>query len=127
MKSLKNSLRLEEIAFFTIALLALKQLDYSWGIILLFFFAPDLGALGYLINPRLGSFTYNLVHHKGTAIAAYLIGLQLANPAIQFAGLILFAHSSFDRAIGYGLKLPGTFDQTHLGPIGKAAKSSSKS
>ncbi len=119
---MKNTLRLEEIAYFMLALLAFIQLDYSWGIFALFFLAPDLSALGYLVNARIGAVSYNLIHHKASAILIYLLGLYLANSALQFAGIILFAHSSLDRAFGYGLKLPSSFNNTHLGPIGKAAK-----
>jgi hypothetical protein len=34
-------------------------------------------------------------------------------------GLIWAAHIGIDRALGYGLKLPTSFNQTHLGPIGR--------
>jgi hypothetical protein len=34
-------------------------------------------------------------------------------------GLIFLAHSSFDRAAGYGLKYFDGFNHTHLGWIGK--------
>jgi hypothetical protein len=34
-------------------------------------------------------------------------------------GLIFLAHSSFDRAAGYGLKYFDGFNHTHLGYIGK--------
>jgi hypothetical protein len=39
---------------------------------------------------------------------------------LQLAGIILFTHSSMDRVFGYGLKYPDSFNNTHLGPIGKA-------
>ena len=32
---------------------------------------------------------------------------------------ILIAHVGFDRALGYGLKLPTSFRDTHLGRIGR--------
>jgi hypothetical protein len=32
---------------------------------------------------------------------------------------ILAAHVGFDRALGYGLKLPTSFRDTHLGRIGR--------
>jgi hypothetical protein len=31
----------------------------------------------------------------------------------------LFCHSSLDRVLGYGLKYPDAFQNTHLGRIGK--------
>ncbi len=33
--------------------------------------------------------------------------------------LIWTAHISFDRLLGYGLKYPTKFGDTHLGPIGR--------
>ncbi len=35
----------------------------------------------------------------------------------------LFAHSSMDRMLGYGLKYEDSFGNTHLGMIGKKSKS----
>jgi hypothetical protein len=34
-------------------------------------------------------------------------------------GTILVAHSGMDRMMGYGLKLPSSFQDTHLGRIGR--------
>ena len=33
---------------------------------------------------------------------------------------ILGAHIGFDRALGYGLKLPSGFKDTHLGRLGRS-------
>ena len=38
---------------------------------------------------------------------------------LELAAIILFAHSSLDRALGYGLKYDDSFGNTHLGSIGK--------
>jgi hypothetical protein len=40
---------------------------------------------------------------------------------LALAGVIIFAHSSLDRALGYGLKFSDSFTNTHLGRIGRAA------
>ena len=37
----------------------------------------------------------------------------------EIAGAILIAHVGMDRAVGYGLKLPTSFQDTHLGRMGK--------
>ncbi|HLO15859.1 MAG TPA: DUF4260 family protein, partial [Anaerolineales bacterium] len=62
---MKNLLKLEELFLFGLSLFLFSRLDYSWGWYALLFLTPDLSALGYLINPRVGSWTYNLIHHKG--------------------------------------------------------------
>jgi hypothetical protein len=47
------------------------------------------------------------------------IGALLASPAILLAAAILIAHVGMDRAVGYGLKLPSSFQDTHLGRMGR--------
>jgi hypothetical protein len=41
---------------------------------------------------------------------------------LQLAASILIAHVGMDRALGYGLKLPSAFQDTHLGRIGRKAQ-----
>jgi len=115
---MKNLLKLEELLMFGLALFLFSVLDYGWGWYALLFFAPDLSMIGYLANPRLGAWTYNLIHHKGLAVALYVLGSLLSVSWLMFAGTLLFGHSSFDRVLGYGLKYPDSFHATHLGKIG---------
>lgn len=117
---MKNLLKLEELLMFGLALFLFSGLDYGWGWYTLLFFAPDLSMIGYLMKPRLGSWTYNLIHHKGLAVALYVLGSLLTIPWLMFAGTLLFGHSSFDRVLGYGLKYPDAFRNTHLGVIGRS-------
>lgn len=116
---MKTLLRFEELLMFLFSLYLFSGLDASWGLFALLFFAPDLSMLGYLINPRLGAWTYNLIHHKGTGITLYVLGSLLTIPWLTFAGILFFSHSSFDRIMGYGLKHEDAFQNTHLGKIGK--------
>jgi hypothetical protein len=39
-------------------------------------------------------------------------------PVVLFVGILLWAHSSLDRIMGYGLKYPDSFQHTHLGTVG---------
>jgi hypothetical protein len=75
--------------------------------------------IGYLMNPRFGAWTYNLIHHKGTGVTLYVLGSLLTIHWLMFAGTLLFAHSSFDRIFNYGLKHEDAFQNTHLGRIGR--------
>lgn len=70
--------------------------------------------VGYLRNPQLGAFTYNLVHNWFVGLAALGLGLWLSNEVLLFAGAILLAHVGGDRLAGYGLKHPTEFKDTHL-------------
>lgn len=119
---MRNILRIEELAMGLFAVFAFAGMGLSWWWFAALILAPDLSALGYLAGPRVGAFTYNLVHHRGLAVVIIMFGILLSSQWWQLAGLILFAHSSFDRAFGFGLKYPDSFNNTHLGPIGKAAK-----
>lgn len=118
---MKLLLKMEEIALVFLGVFAYTQLGYpAWWFALLIF-APDLSMLGYLATPQIGAFAYNLVHHKAVAILIYVVGLLLAQPLAQLAGVILFTHASLDRVFGYGLKYADSFQNTHLGRIGPVA------
>jgi hypothetical protein len=118
---MKNLLKIEEAAMFAAALWAYSSLGLPWWIFAVLLFAPDLGMVGYLAGPRVGAFTYNLAHHKAVALAVYGLGIYLGSQNLLVAGIILFAHSSIDRVLGFGLKHADSFQNTHLGRIGKAA------
>lgn len=115
---MKTLLKWEEAAMFLLSICLIGQLHYAWYWWLVWILAPDFSMIGYIVNTKFGAVCYNIVHHKGVAVALYLIGLYTYNQALQFAGLILFGHSSMDRGLGYGLKYPDSFQNTHLGRIG---------
>ena len=116
---MKYLVKLEELVLFGLALLLFSQLDYGWSIYALLFLTPDLSMIGYLVNTRLGAWTYNLIHHKGLAVALYISGSMFSVPSLMFAGTLLLGHSSLDRVFGYGLKYEDTFQNTHLGRVGR--------
>ncbi len=115
---MKNLLKLEEFFLFGLALFLFSELDYGWGSYALLFLTPDLSMIGYLANPRLGAWTYNLIHHKGLSVSLYFLGYLLSIPWLIFAGTLLLGHSSLDRVFGYGLKHEDAFQSTHLGGLG---------
>ena len=116
---MKTSLKLEELAMLLLGIFLFSQLNFSWWWFIGLFLAPDLGMLGYLINTKIGAFTYNLFHHKFVAIAIYFFGIFITSEIVQMIGVLLFSHASFDRIFGYGLKYEKGFKFTHLGEIGK--------
>jgi Domain of unknown function (DUF4260) len=92
----------------------------TWWVWLIVFFLPDLGFLGYLAGPRVGAFVYNALHFYAGGLllaAGGLLGLGTA--ALTAFGLLWVAHVGFDRMLGYGLKAPTGFNDTHLGRIGR--------
>ncbi len=78
--------------------------------------------LGYLVGTKMGAFIYNLLHHKGLALALIFAGHFTHHEVILAAGLVLFAYSAFDRMLGYGLKYPDSFKYTHLGWLSEPNK-----
>jgi len=116
---MRNLIKLEEFFLFLLSIYLFTQLDYAWWWYALLFLAPDLGMIGYIISPRVGALTYNLLHHKAIAVALFLIGAWLSVPPMQLTGVIILGHSSADRVLGYGLKYPDAFKHTHLGWIGR--------
>jgi hypothetical protein len=112
-------LRIEEALLTLLALFLFLSYGFDWWLFVALLLAPDLALFGYLLGPRAGAFAYNLAHHKGLAVALFVIGSYMAIPSLQIAGLIILAHSSLDRMIGYGLKYTDSFHHTHLGWIGR--------
>ena len=99
--------------------LAYSYLDGSFLAFLIIFFLPDLGMIAYLKGPRFGALIYNLAHTTALPFLL-LIGLYVAGSEnFMLYPLIWLAHIGFDRMLGYGLKLPSGFHDTHLGRIGK--------
>jgi hypothetical protein len=84
-----------------------------------FIFSPDISMLGYLVNARTGAFIYNFFHHKGIAILLTAAGYYFKLEVLLSIGILLFAHASFDRIWGYGLKYASDFKDTHLGSLEK--------
>lgn len=111
-------LRVEGLAILTVSLAAYHELDGSWAVFFLLFLWPDLFMLGYLLNPRMGASLYNLVH---TEIGPLLLGAVAVfarwHNTLLFA-IIWMAHIGLDRMLGYGLKYPTFFEDTHLQRVG---------
>lgn len=103
-------------------LLALSVLFYSlggmsWALFLLLALAPDLSMLGYLKGSRVGALSYNLGHTYLPPAILVAFGVLAGRPLYVSLGLIWFAHIGFDRMMGFGLKYPTGFGDTHLGRI----------
>ena len=116
---MKNILKSEEIGMFLFSIFVFSKMEFAWWWFPALILAPDISMIGYLINPKAGALCYNIAHHKGVALIIFALGFYLSNSHLQLAGIILFAHSSMDRILGYGLKYNDNFHNTHLGIIGK--------
>jgi Domain of unknown function (DUF4260) len=111
--------RLEGLVVFIAGLCGWLFWGASWWLFLLLLLTPDLSMLGYLLNARVGAALYNLVHSYPLAAVLLTAGLWFGVPLLSFAAVIMLAHIGWDRMLGYGLKFPSSFHDTHLGRIGK--------
>jgi Domain of unknown function (DUF4260) len=117
--------RVEAGAVALISLVAVVTLYPGWWwMVLAAFLAFDLSMVGYVRSPSAGATTYNVVHNYAfpavAGVAAF--ALETVSPAAStITGVLACAwafHVGVDRALGYGLKLPDSFTNTHLGRIG---------
>ena len=110
----KILLRLEGGTLLAVSLILYGYTGGNWLLFALLILAPDLSALGYLAGNKIGAYTYNLFHIYLLPAILGMYGLLGANTlALQFA-LIWFAHIGADRLLGFGLKYPSAFKDTHL-------------
>ena len=116
---IRTWLRLEGLA----ALVAGSVIYLRLGADLIWFvpalLTVDISMAGYLRGPRTGALTYNLFHNWATALVVLGAGLAASVPLVAMLGAVLVAHVGMDRTAGYGLKWPTSFQDTHLGHIGK--------
>ena len=101
---MKTLIKLEEFTLVLLSFYLFLALDYAWWWFPVLFLLPDISLLGYAINPKAGTVTYNFIHHKALAVILYLLGGFAQFPGMQAAGLVLFGHSSFDRLLGFELQ-----------------------
>lgn len=117
--SVGNLLRLEGAAVLAGAILLYAALGHQWVVFLVLFLAPDLAMIGYRANPSLGAITYNLAHCYALPALIGAVGWWTGTDNAVAVALIWSAHIGLDRMLGFGLKLPTGFRDTHLGRIGR--------
>ena len=87
---------------------------HPWWLLVALALAPDLSFLGYVAGPRIGAAAYDAMHRYVTPVVFAAAGVLANADAPVRIGLIWIAHIGIDRAIGYGLKYPTAFKDTHL-------------
>ena len=93
---------------------AYHELNGNWLLFFLLFLWPDLFMLGYLANVRVGGSLYNLVHtYTGPLLLGAAAVFEQWHNTLLFT-LIWTAHIGLDRMLGFGLKYPTFFKDTHM-------------
>ena len=110
-------LRLEGAALFGASIALYLHFDFSVLALVLLFLVPDLSMLGYLAGPRVGAATYNAVHTDLWPIILAAVGVLADTSVLIQVALIWLAHIGLDRMLGFGLKYPTAFKDTHLGRV----------
>ncbi|TVP44664.1 MAG: DUF4260 family protein [Gemmatimonadales bacterium] len=116
-------LRLEGLSVLVVAVTGYASLSGSWLLFGILFLAPDLAMLGYVRGPRLGAAVYNAGHAYLAPAVLGLAGWWGGYSLAVHLAVIWTAHIGFDRLLGYGLKLPTGFRDTHLGTLGQGRSS----
>lgn len=116
-RQVRTLLRLEGLVVLAAGVALYVGLGASWLTFALLFFVPDVSMVGYLRNREVGAIAYNLVHsYVGPALLGGL-GWWYDDPLMMQLAVIWGSHIGFDRVLGFGLKLPTGFGDTHLGAL----------
>ena len=88
--------------------------DFGWIPFVALILAPDLSFAAYVFGPKVGAVVYDTVHTEIFPIALGAAGVVGDSGVATKVALIWLAHIGFDRLLGYGLKYPTAFKDTHL-------------
>jgi hypothetical protein len=107
-------LRAEGGIVFVVSILLYGEIRANWILFVLLVLAPDLSILGYLFGVRLGTGVYNFFHVLVPPLLLIALSIFLKQFWLLPFGLIWTAHIGADRLLGFGLKYPTRFRDTHL-------------
>jgi hypothetical protein len=107
-------LRLEGLAIGAGAVLLYADGDHNWWLFALLALAPDLSFAAYALGPRAGAAGYNLLHNLALPIALGTTSVLADTNWGIAVSLVWLTHIGVDRLIGYGLKYPTAFKDTHI-------------
>lgn len=110
----RQLLHFEGLAVLVGSLVLYFDVGFGWLLLLALILAPDLSLLGYLGGPRLGALSYDVVHTYVGPVTLGVTGVVGGYETAAQIALIWAAHIGLDRFLGYGLKYPTEFKDTHL-------------
>jgi hypothetical protein len=117
--SVRLWLRIEAAVVCAASVWVYAQSGRGWGLFAALILVPDVSIAGYLGGPRVGAAVYNAVHSYAAPLLLGLWGVGTGHGNWLPFLAVWTAHSALDRAVGYGLKYPTSFGETHLGRIGR--------
>jgi hypothetical protein len=108
--------QLEGAAVFVLSVFSYHWGQGSWLQFGVFFLVPDISMIGYLAGARTGAAIYNAIHTYAGPLMLAGFSVAMAHHTTLLLSLIWIAHIGFDRMLGFGLKYPNSFKDTHLNP-----------
>jgi hypothetical protein len=112
--SVRVLLRLEGLAIAAVGVALYSEVDVSWWLFSALILAPDLAFIGYAAGAAAGAFAYNLTHNLILPVALGAVGVVADWRVTTAIALTWLVHIGVDRLLGYGLKYPTAFKDTHL-------------
>ncbi len=110
-------LRLEGLAIVAAAVVLYFHEDFGWILFVALILAPDLSFAGFAFGPKVGAIVYDTLHTEIFPVVLGAVGLVADSRGATKIALIWLAHIGADRLLGYGLKYPTAFKDTHLSRV----------
>ena len=108
-------LRIEGAFDLALSLIFFEAIQGNWLLFILLLLVPDLAMLGYLGGARMGTVCYNLAQTLAGPFLIVAYAYLMKSLWLLPYALIWTAHIGLDRMLGFGLKYPTRFGDTHLG------------
>jgi hypothetical protein len=110
-------LRLEGLAAAAAAVVLYVHQDFGWILFVALILTPDLSFIAYAFGPKVGAAAYDTVHTEIFPVALGTFGVVAGSGTATRVALVWLAHIGADRLLGYGLKYPTSFADTHLSRV----------
>ena len=105
---------MEAGAILAASLTCYQHTHSGWILFAALILAPDISLAGYLAGVKSGAIVYNLVHTLTGPLVLLGYAVFTAHAGLLPYGLIWTAYIGMDRLLGFGLKYPTNFKDTHL-------------
>jgi hypothetical protein len=112
-------LRAEAVAVLALSCVFYGRTGAHWWLFAVLFLVPDIAMVFYWLSQEAGSTAYNTVHCCVLPLLLVVLAIASERRVLLPFAIIWIAHIAFDRMLGYGLKYPGSFRETHLGTVGR--------
>jgi hypothetical protein len=107
-------LRIEGCLVLAASVLLYWQMHFGWLMFAILLLTPDISMVGYLGGVKIGASVYNFVHTLIGPLLLIGFSVLTARTSLLAYGFIWTAHIGMDRMMGFGLKYPTNFKDTHL-------------